>query len=137
MRGSHMASKTYFPAIVGKKRDSGYSVTFPDSPGCVGTGSTLDEAVLSAHEALAGHVARMAADSAVLPEPTPLEALAGRRKAPVAAIALVPVTLPGKALRVSISMSEALLNEIDAVADNRSRFLAEAARAKLARRRSG
>ena len=32
---------------------------------------------------------------------------------------------------------EGLLEEIDAVADNRSRFLAEAARAELARRRVG
>jgi metal-responsive CopG/Arc/MetJ family transcriptional regulator len=47
------------------------------------------------------------------------------------------VTLPGKAQRVNIAMEEALLDEIDAIADNRSRFLAEAARAEIARRRAG
>ena len=38
--------------------------------------------------------------------------------------------------RVNITMDEGLLDEIDAIADNRSRFLAEAARAELARRRA-
>jgi metal-responsive CopG/Arc/MetJ family transcriptional regulator len=52
-------------------------------------------------------------------------------------VALVPVTLPGRAHRVNITMDEGLLHEIDAVADNRSRFLADAARAELARRRAG
>lgn len=47
---------------------------------------------------------------------------------------LVPVSIPGKARRVNVTLDEALLEEIDAVTDNRSRFLAEAARAELARR---
>jgi metal-responsive CopG/Arc/MetJ family transcriptional regulator len=38
---------------------------------------------------------------------------------------------------VNVTLDEALLEEIDEVADNRSRFLAEAARAKLARRSAG
>ena len=79
----------------------------------------------------------MLSDGEELPEPTPLEALAARRLPRPATIALVPVMLPGKAQRVNITMDEALLDEIDAVADNRSRFLAEAARAELARRRAG
>jgi metal-responsive CopG/Arc/MetJ family transcriptional regulator len=44
--------------------------------------------------------------------------------------------LPGKLQRVNITIDEALLDEIDAMADNRSRFLTEAARAELARRRA-
>jgi metal-responsive CopG/Arc/MetJ family transcriptional regulator len=38
---------------------------------------------------------------------------------------------------VNITMDEGLLDEIDSIADNRSRFLAEAARAALVRRRAG
>jgi predicted RNase H-like HicB family nuclease len=133
-----MASKAFFPAVVvDKDADSDYIVVFPDFPGCVSAGSTLDEAVLGAQEALAGHVAQMAADGEGLPEPTPLEAVTAQRDASMVAVTLVPVTVPGRALRVNISMDEALLDEIDAVAENRSRFLAEAARAELARRRAG
>ena len=50
------------------------------------------------------------------------------------AITLVGVTVPGRAKRVNVTLDEALLGEIDEVADNRSRFLAEAARAELAQR---
>lgn len=89
-----------------------------------------------AHEALAGHVALMVADGDELPEPTPLETVAAEREPSTVAITLVPVTLPGKAQRVNITIDMGLLEEIDAVADNRSRFLAEAARAELARRRA-
>ena len=131
------ANRVHYPAVVDKDPDSDYGVVFPDFPGCVSADSTLDEAVLGAHEALAGHVALMVADGDELPEPTPLEVVAVQRDASTVAITLVPVTLPGKAQRVNITMDEALLDEIDSIADNRSRFLAEAARAELARRRAG
>ena len=128
--------RAYYPAVIDKDPDSDFGVVFPDFPGCVSAGSTLDEAMLGAHEALAGHVALMVADGDELPEPTPLEAVAAERDATTVAITLVPVTLPGKAQRVNITIDEVLLEEIDAIADNRSRFLAEAARAELARRRA-
>lgn len=133
-----MASKrVHYPAVVDKDAGSDFGVAFPDFPGCVSAGSTLDEAVLGAHEALAGHVALMVGDGDQLPEPTPLEVVAAKRDGSTVAITLVPVTLPGKMQRVNITMDEGLLDEIDTVADNRSRFLAEAARAELARRRAG
>ena len=44
---------------------------------------------------------------------------------------LVPVHLPGKSKVISITLDEELIARIDAVAANRSGFLAEAARARL------
>jgi predicted RNase H-like HicB family nuclease len=132
-----MVKRAYYPAVIDKEPDSDFGVVFPDFPGCVSAGRTLDEAVRGAHEALAGHVALMVADGDVLPEPTPFEVVAAERDATTVAVTLIPVTLPGKAQRVNITMDQGLLDEIDAVADNRSRFLAEAARAELARRRVG
>jgi predicted RNase H-like HicB family nuclease len=129
--------KLHYPAMIDKDAGSDFGVTFPDFPGCVSAGSTLDEAVLGAHEALAGHVALMVADGDPLPEPTSLEAVAAKREPSTVAITLVPVTLPGKMQRVNITMDQSLLEEIDSIADNRSRFLAEAARSELARRRVG
>jgi predicted RNase H-like HicB family nuclease len=131
------AKRAFYPAVIDKEPDSDFGVVFPDFPGCVSAGRTLDEAVRGAHEALAGHVALMVADGDKLPPPTPLEEVAAGRDATTVAITLVPVTLPGKAQRVNITMDQGLLDEIDAVADNRSRFLVEAARAELARRRAG
>jgi predicted RNase H-like HicB family nuclease len=130
------AKKVYYPAVIDKESDSDFGVSFPDFPGCVSAGRTLEEAVLGAHEALAGHVALMVADGDALPEPSPLDALTAKRDKSTVAITLVPVALPGKMQRVNITIDEALLDEIDTIADNRSRFLAEAARAELARRRA-
>ena len=130
-----IAKKVYYPAVIDKDPDSDFGVAFPDFPGCVSAGKTLDQAVLGAHEALAGHVALMVADGDALPEPTLRVRRGGARQSTVA-ITLVPVTLPGKLQRVNISIDEGLLDEIDAIADNRSRFLSEAARAELARRRA-
>jgi metal-responsive CopG/Arc/MetJ family transcriptional regulator len=42
----------------------------------------------------------------------------------------------GKIKRVNVTLDEGLLSEIDAVTSNRSGFLAQAARAELARRRA-
>lgn len=39
-----------YPAVF-KKIRGGYEGCFPDLRGCVGSGKTLDEAILSAHEA--------------------------------------------------------------------------------------
>lgn len=131
------AKKLHYPAVIDKDPDSDFGVSFPDFPGCTSAGSTLDEAMLGAHAALTGHVALMVADGDTLPEPTLLETVAATRDPSTIAITLVSVTLPGKMQRVNITMDEGLLDEIDSVADNRSRFLSEAARAELARRRAG
>jgi hypothetical protein len=82
-------------------------------------------------------VALMLSDGNELPAPTPFGVAAAGRNATTVAVTLVAVALPGEAQRVNITMDQGLLDEIDAVADNRSRFLAEAARAELARRRTG
>ncbi|MGO8953237.1 MAG: hypothetical protein ACLQF2_07850, partial [Rhodomicrobium sp.] len=52
------------------------------------------------------------------------------------AVTLIPLVLPGRARRVNVTLDEALLEEIDRISNNRSGFLAEAARAELARRRA-
>ena len=48
-------------------------VSFPDFPGCITAGETLNEAHALAAEALSFHVEGMLADGEPLPAPTPLE----------------------------------------------------------------
>lgn len=129
--------KLFYPAILEKEPGSVYGVTFPDLPGCVSAGETAEQALVNAHEALAGHVALMVQDGDPLPQPTALEAVTADADVQMIAVSLVGVTVPGRAKRVNVTLDEALLEEIDSVADNRSRFLAEAARAELARRTAG
>ncbi len=128
--------KIYYPAFVDKDAESDFGVSFPDFPGCVSAGETLEESLLGAQEALSGHVALMIADGDALPKPTSLEEVAAEREPSTVAITLVPVVLPGRARRVNVTLDEALLEEIDQISNNRSGFLAEAARAELARRRA-
>ncbi|HEX8625603.1 MAG TPA: type II toxin-antitoxin system HicB family antitoxin [Allosphingosinicella sp.] len=45
----------YYPATIERSR-RGYSVFFPDLPGCTSAGETLAEAAINAEEALAGHL---------------------------------------------------------------------------------
>jgi predicted RNase H-like HicB family nuclease len=128
--------KLYYPALVDKDEDSDFGVSFPDFPGCVSAGESVEEALIGAQEALAGHVALMLADGDALPKASAFEDIAAAREASTVAVTLVPVVLPGRARRVNVTLDEALLEEIDQISNNRSGFLAEAARAELARRRA-
>jgi predicted RNase H-like HicB family nuclease len=125
--------KIYYPAFVDKDAESDFGVSFPDFPGCVSAGETLEEALLGAQEC---HVALMIADGDALPKPTSLEEVAAEKEPSTVAITLVPVVLPGRARRVNVTLDEALFEEIDQISNNRSGFLVEAARAELARRRA-
>jgi predicted RNase H-like HicB family nuclease len=64
-----------YVAILHKDTDSDYGVSFPDFPGCITAGRTLDEARDMAEEALALHIECMIADGESLPEPSSLEAV--------------------------------------------------------------
>jgi predicted RNase H-like HicB family nuclease len=64
-----------YVALIRKKPRSDYGVDFPDFPGCVSAGRTLDEAMTMAHEALAGHVAFMVEEGEKLPAPSRLETI--------------------------------------------------------------
>ena len=76
----------------------------------------------------------MVQDGESLSEPTPVEAVTADPDIQMVAVTLVGVSVPGRAKRVNVTLDKALLEEIHEVADNRLRFLAEAARAELARR---
>jgi predicted RNase H-like HicB family nuclease len=62
-------------AYLHKDAKSDYGVSFPDFPGCVTAGSTLEEAREMAAEALALHIAGMREDGEKIPEPSSLDDL--------------------------------------------------------------
>jgi predicted RNase H-like HicB family nuclease len=118
--------RRYFAAQV-EEGDSGYGIWFADLPGCVSAGDTVAEALESADEALALHVAGMIEDGQDIPAPSEPELLEGS-----VAVSMVGVTLPGKKKRVNVTIDEGVLAAIDAVTDNRSEFLEKAALKELA-----
>jgi predicted RNase H-like HicB family nuclease len=123
---------TQYIALLHRNGRKGYGVSFPDFPGCVSAGSTIEDALREAAEALALHVDGMREDGDKIPKPRTVEAIreadqdwVDMKDAIVATVSLLPP--PGKVLRVQVTIEERLLARIDAVTKNRSAFLSQAA----------
>jgi predicted RNase H-like HicB family nuclease len=123
-----------YPAII-ERSGKGYSVFFPDLPGCTSWGATVTEAALNAEEALDGHLLVSVQHGDEVADPSALEDIGHDPEVDEVARLLVRADKPGKAVRLNITMDEGLVAAIDRVAKNRSGFLAEAARAALATKR--
>ncbi|CAK0748247.1 antitoxin HicB [uncultured Gammaproteobacteria bacterium] len=124
-------TETFYPAIIDKDADSDYGVTFPDFPGCVSAGDTIEEAVTMARDALGLHIQGEIEDGREIPVPRPFDAIALDPDLRVVCIVLIPASIPTKSKRINITIDERLLAQIDAITTNRSGWLAEAARRVL------
>jgi len=121
--------KTYI-ALLRKEEGSSYGVDFPDFPGCVTGGETMDVAYREAPEALQFHVKGVLEDGEEIPDPSSLEEIMADPENEGAVP--FPVQIPGqKTRRVDITIPEDILKEIDRYARkhrmSRSAFLASAA----------
>ncbi len=119
-------------ALLWKEDTSDFGVSFPDFPGCVTAGSSLQEARSLAMEALQFHIEGMLEDGEELPDPTALDEIMEERENKEAVAFLVPVqTGRPKAVRVNVTFQSDLLEQIDKYAEQhnltRSGFLADAA----------
>jgi predicted RNase H-like HicB family nuclease len=124
-------------ALIHKDANSDYGVSFPDLPGVITTGSTLDEARDMAAEALAFHLEGMAEDGEAVPEPSSLEeimVIAENRDGVAVLIAAPDAEV--RSVRVNITLPADVLSEIDRHAERegftRSGFLAQAAKKAMA-----
>lgn len=106
-------------AYLHKDKGSDYGVSFPDFPGCVTAGRTLEEAREMAVEALTLHIAGMLEDGDPLPEPSTLDELASDPAMKGAVAFLVTVDAPEKTVRVNITARESQLETIDRLARER------------------
>ena len=130
-------AQVFYPAVIERGAEN-FGVYFPDMPGCVSAGETIAETVQNAHEALALHILGMTEDREDLPTPTSLEAVVPEHAGiSVAAIILVGANLPAAAKTIEVAIDGTLIDAIDALGTDRSRFLSDAARVELARRAAG
>lgn len=127
-------NRVSYPAVFETDDAGGYGVVFPDLPGCVTQGATLEDAHANALEALELHLEGMIQDGEGLPEPSPIATVKGDPESQVVTFMLIPAALPGRTRRINVTLDTALISRIDAVSSNRSAFLQEAARAELKRR---
>lgn len=124
--------------LIHKDADSDYGVSFPDFPGCVSAGATLDEARAGAEEALALHIEGMIEDGEAIPDPTSLEdVMADAENRDGVAILVKALPLDQRSIRVNVTFSEDVLRQIDNFAQRagftRSGFLAVAAKHEIER----
>lgn len=106
-------------AYLHKDKGSDFGVSFPDFPGCVTAGRTLEEARQLAGEALTLHIAGMLEDGDALPEPSTLDELAGNPAMRRAVAFLVSAVAPEKTVRVNITARESQIEAIDRIARER------------------
>jgi predicted RNase H-like HicB family nuclease len=118
-------------AYLHKDRNSDYGVSFPDFPGCITAGKTLDEASRMAAEALALHIRGMIEDGEAVPEPSKVDDTAADAAKRGAIAFLVRADPPDATVRVNITARESQLAKIDALAEasglTRSGYMVRAA----------
>ena len=139
-----MESVFYRALIVQDETDGpedGYGAVFPDLPGCTTSGDTIEETYEHAFDALALHIQGMIEEGVEVPSPSafnaPLPKWLASVPGQVVQPVLVRVELPGRAMRISITMDKGLLARLDTVAakrgETRSGYIAQAVRERMDR----
>jgi predicted RNase H-like HicB family nuclease len=100
-------------AYLHKDKNSDYGVSFPDFPGCITAGSTLEEARGRSVEALAFHVAGMREDGEAIPKPSTLDDLRGDPAMKGSVAFLTELREPERTVRINITARQSQIEEID------------------------
>ncbi len=80
-------------AVVHKDPDSDYGISFPDFPGCITAGHTIEEAGDMAYEALSFHIRGICEDGEEIPSPSAFEDISSDPEH-TDAVAFLSVSLP-------------------------------------------
>lgn len=123
--------------LIHKAADSDFVVFFPDFPGLVAAGPTLDEARSAADEALSIRIAGLADAGDTIPEPLSLgEVMSVPANREGIAFLISVRTEQPRAIRVNVTMPEDVLAQFDRFAEThgftRSGLLTQAAKKLLA-----
>jgi predicted RNase H-like HicB family nuclease len=130
-------------AYLHKDRKSDFGVSFPDFPGCVTAGRSLEEARRRAPEALAFHIAGMLEDGEKIPRPSKMDDLAGDPNRENAVAFLVSTGFnKAKTVRVNVTARENQIETIDRLARRagmtRSAYMVQSATSGVAfKKRNG
>lgn len=123
--------KLYYVGVIERSEDGGYGVFFPDLPGCVAAADNYHDVLRDAEIALEFHIAGMIEDGEALPAPSPTGIIEADPDVREEGRVLIGVLADPPKVRVNVMIEPGVLKAIDMVTDNRSRFLNQAAKAKL------
>src|SRR5260370_29048378 len=124
-------------AYLHKDSKSDFGVSFPDVPGCVTAGKSIEEARRKAPEALAFHIAGMLEDGEKIPKPSKMDDLAGDPHRENAVAFLVTAAFnKTKTVRVNVTARENQIEMIDRLARRagmtRSAYMVQSATSRVA-----
>ena len=105
-----------YPAFVDGEAGA-YGVTFPDLPGIVAMGDTIDDALVNAEEALRDYVTETERDGAQVTAASPMEKVAPPRGSTLVAIPLI--RLSGRTVRANLTLDEGVFAFMDSEARRR------------------
>ena len=101
---------TRYPALIDGE-DGAYGVTFPDLPGIVAMGATVDEALMNAEEALRDYVLEAKQDGDTIQPPSVIESMT---TPPGSALVFVPlIRLSGRRVRANFTLDEGVADFIN------------------------
>ncbi|MBS0968857.1 type II toxin-antitoxin system HicB family antitoxin [Nissabacter archeti] len=132
-----------YPAYIHQDEDGSASGTFPDVPGCLFAGDTLEETVADAKSALEAHFEMLAELGREIPQASGMMSRTGIPDKNYSqgfwyGVMVDLTKFMGKAERINITLPQRLIEKIDTTVNknprysSRSHFLAEAARKELA-----
>jgi predicted RNase H-like HicB family nuclease len=123
--------------LIHKDADSHFGVSFPDLPGVITAGTSLDDARAMAEEALTLHIEGLVEDGEAISEPSTMEEIMSDSDNRSGVAILVSVKdEPPKIVRVNVTLPGDILEQIDKFAEahgyTRSGFLTQAAKKLMA-----
>jgi predicted RNase H-like HicB family nuclease len=125
----------FYVAVLARNAEGEIFATLPDLPGVNSAGATRAEALAIAVELANDYVRDLVEEGHEVPVARDIDDISVEEEDQEIGRALVPVEIPGKTVKVSISMDEALLKRIDRAAESvgltRSGYIASAAENRI------
>ena len=107
---------TRYPAVIDGKAGA-YGVTFPDLPGIVAMGKTLDDALVNAEQALRDYVIEAERHGEEVVVPTAIESV--NTPHGCALVSIPMIRLSGRSVRANLTLDEGVAAFIDGEAARR------------------
>jgi predicted RNase H-like HicB family nuclease len=126
----------WYWAVLERNKEGRYFAHVPDLPGATASGATEREVLQNIAEIAADHVRDLVEDGHEVPAARSNDEIERDPDVHEVGRVAIPVDVPGKSVKISLSIDEALLKRIDRAANKagmtRSGFLAAAAEARIA-----
>lgn len=126
----------WYWAVLERNKDGRYFAHVPDLPGATAAGDSEQEVLQNIAEIAADHIRDLVEDGHEVPKARGNAEIPQDPEVSEVGRAAIPVDVPGKSVKISLSIDEALLKRIDRAANRagmtRSGYFAAAAEARIA-----